>query len=390
MPKSKKTIPIYEYKEKVGGQTRYYIRPSINGIQITKRLDDNGNMWLGNAGYSKALEEITKLQNTAKSSCNTELTFGFLKEKYLEDISKTKKRSTYDSYCDVIKNQISEYFSEDLKVNNMTNQLIIDWHEIIETKPLAIRYKQKIHQVLASILDKGKLYNYGENVARNVGNFKENNSIVVSDDEKLKYITLEEFNIFISYIHDDLWKTFFTFLYYTGCRRGEVLALNWHDIDFNNSVISINKTINTKIKGSYEITNTKNHENRKIKINKLLKNQLWEYKKRIMRLHDFNEEWFVFGNDKHLCLTTIDRVKDRHFDLSGVKRITVHEFRHSHVSLLINEYIKQGNTDTAKFFVMMSQRMGHTIEVMQKTYMHLFPTAQDEIVNLLDDLTFAS
>jgi len=34
--------------------------------------------------------------------------------------------------------------------------------------------------------------------------------------------------------------------------------------------------------------------------------------------------------------------------------------------------------------------MGHTIEVMQKTYMHLFPTVQDEIVNLLDDLTFAS
>ena len=80
---------------------------------------------------------------------------------------------------------------------------------------------------------------------------------------------------------------------------------------------------------------------------------------------------------------------DRHFDLSGVKRITVHEFRHSHVSLLINEYIKQGNTDTAKFFVLMSQRMGHTIEVMQKTYMHLFPTVRDEIVNLLDDLTFA-
>ena len=59
-----------EYKEKVGGQTRYYIRYSINGTQITKRLDDNGNMWLGNAGYSKALEEITKLQNNAKLSCN--------------------------------------------------------------------------------------------------------------------------------------------------------------------------------------------------------------------------------------------------------------------------------------------------------------------------------
>ena len=64
----------------------------------------------------------------------------------------------------------------------------------------------------------------------------------------------------------------------------------------------------------------------------------------------------------------------------------MHEFRHSHVSLLANEYLKSGQTDTAKFFVMMSNRMGHSIQVMQDTYMHLFPSVQDEIVDLLDNL----
>ena len=42
--------------------------------------------------------------------------------------------------------------------------------------------------------------------------------------------------------------------------------------------------------------------------------------------------------------------------------------------------------DTAKFFLMMSNIMGHTIQVMQDTYMHLFPTIQDEIVDLLNNL----
>ena len=61
------------------------------------------------------------------------------------------------------------------------------------------------------------------------------------------------------------------------------------------------------------------------------------------------------------------------------------------MSLLINEYIKTSEEknmkiDTAKFFLMMSERMGHSISVMQKTYMHLFPSVQDEIVNLLDNL----
>ena len=52
----------------------------------------------------------------------------------------------------------------------------------------------------------------------------------------------------------------------------------------------------------------------------------------------------------------------------------------------INEYLKTGQTDTAKFFIMLSNRMGHSIQVMQDTYMHLFPTIQDEIVDLLNNL----
>lgn len=101
---------------------------------------------------------------------------------------------------------------------------------------------------------------------------------------------------------------------------------------------------------------------------------------------DFKESWFVFGNTRFLPMENIDRNRRKYFKLSGVKQITNHEFRHSHVSLLINEFVKSGGTDTTKFFLMMSNRMGHTIEVMQKTYMHLFPTIQNEIVDLLDNL----
>ncbi len=121
-------------------------------------------------------------------------------------------------------------------------------------------------------------------------------------------------------------------------------------------------------------------------MNKTLLDSLLEYKNEIMKYCNFNENWFVFGNSKHITKTTIARHKHNYFKLSGIHEITMHEFRHSHVSMLINEYIKLGNTDTTKFFLMMSSRMGHTIGVMQKIYMHLFPTIQDEIVNLLDKI----
>ena len=121
-------------------------------------------------------------------------------------------------------------------------------------------------------------------------------------------------------------------------------------------------------------------------MSKTLRESLLDYKKEKEKLIDFKNQWYVFGDVRFLPQTTIDRKKHQYFLKSDVNEITIHEFRHSHVSLLINEYIKSGQTDTAKFFLMLSNRMGHSIEVMQKTYMHLFPTIQDEIVDLLDNL----
>ena len=236
--------------------------------------------------------------------------------------------------------------------------------------------------------------NYGldNNVVAISGRFQETKEEVVEDSKKLRYITYEDFNKFISVIDNIMWKTFFIFLYYTGMRKGEVQALTWKDIDFNNNQIIVNKTLSIKTKNStYKITSTKNYINRKIMMSKTLREQLKEYKKECMKYTDYTDDWFVFGNNRFLPQITIDRYKHKYFKLANVPEITTHEFRHSHVSLLINEYIKTSREknmkiDTSKFFLMMSNRMGHSINVMQRTYLHLFPTIQDEVVDLLDNL----
>ena len=208
---------------------------------------------------------------------------------------------------------------------------------------------------------------------------------IIKEEEKIRYITKDEFDKFISVVDIPLWHTFFITLYYTGARIGEILALNWNDVVFNSSEIKINKTLYS-IKSEYTITSTKNNKNRIIKMSKILKKELYSYYQEQIKYTDFNKDWFIFGGSIHLPLTTINRYKHKYFVESGVHEITLHEFRHSHISLLINEYIKSGQTDTTKFFLMLSSRMGHTVGVMQKTYMHLFPTSQDTIVELLDNL----
>ena len=121
--------------------------------------------------------------------------------------------------------------------------------------------------------------------------------------------------------------------------------------------------------------------------NTLIK-ELTKYHDIVKEYGDYSNDWFVFGNGDVLSEYQVKKHKDDYFKLADMedKTITIHEFRHSHVSLCINEYLKSGQTDSTKFFIMMSQRMGHGLRVMQEVYMHLFPSVQDKIVDLLNNL----
>jgi len=353
----------------------YYFRKSKNGEQYTSKK------YLTKEECEKAESKfILKNENSINKR------FDLIAEEYFENLYKIKKESTVYSYKNVYNLHIYPYFKNSY-INNINIQDIRKWAEIIEKKGLSIPYLNKAYDILKTIFDFGiKNYNLNDNPVQKYGRFQIKHDEVIKDEDKIRYISLEEFNQFIKVINEPLWNTFFYTLYYTGMRKSEIQALTWNDIDFNKSEIIVNKIISVKTSDKFKITSTKNNLNRKIKMSKTLKTILFEYKKEIMKYKNFEESWYVFGGDRFLPQTTIDRKKHQFFIESGVREITIHEFRHSHVSLLINEYLKSGQTDTTKFFIMMSNRMGHTIPVMQKTYMHLFPTVQDEIVDLLDNL----
>lgn len=305
---------------------------------------------------------------------------------YFEEMYKIRKESTVYSYENAYKKNIEPYF-EKLNINDINISMINNWKLETEKNGFKLSYLNKLYNILKSIFDFA-MRNYGlaSNPALISGRFQSKNDEVIKDEEKLRYITYEQFKKFISVITDIIWKTFFMMLYLTGMRKGEIQALKWSDIDFDKNEIVVNKTLSVKTKEHYKITSTKNYINRRIKMNTGLRTQLLLYKHEMMKYADFSEDWFVFGGPRFMPQTTIDRKKHYYFKLSGVPEITIHEFRHSHVSLLINEYIKSGQTDTTKFFLMMSDRMGHSIKVMQEIYMHLFPTIQNEIVDILDNL----
>lgn len=335
---------------------------------------------------AKEAEQIFLARKKGTAHCK----FSTVAADYFIELAKIQKASTVYTYKKDYNNHIKLYF-ENYYIDDINIPAVRQWHSEMVKKGLSINYLNKIQNILKSILDFA-IVNYGlkVNYVAIYGRFKEKKDTVV-EKSKIRYITHEEFNQFISNVDDMVYKTFFTFAYYTGCRKGEIFALNWKDIDFTTNIIKINKTLNEEIKGTYVITSTKNNINREIVMSKHLRETMILYKDYMESFTDFKQTWFIFGGPIHLSKTTVDRRKHIYFEKSGVHEITMHEFRHSHVSLLANEYIKTSKEknmkiDIEKFFLMMSSRMGHSIEVMKKTYMHLFPTVQDEIVDLLDNL----
>lgn len=71
--------------------------------------------------------------------------------------------------------------------------------------------------------------------------------------------------------------------------KGEVRVLSWNDINFSTNKIIVNKILSVKTKNVYKITSTKNYINRKIKMSKILREQLLLYKEHCKLFTDFKE-----------------------------------------------------------------------------------------------------
>lgn len=153
-------------------------------------------------------------------------------------------------------------------------------------------------------------------------------------------------------------------------RRGEILALQWKD--FKNNSLSIYKSYS-----KYGLGETKTENSiRKVKLNKtnikLLNDLYIEAKKK----DHFNEDLYIFGDVKPISFHMLTRKKDYYIEKSGVKRIRIHDFRHSHASFLINNHIP---------LPAIADRLGDTINTVLNTYAHLFENSVDELLELIEN-----
>ena len=160
----------------------------------------------------------------------------------------------------------------------------------------------------------------------------------------------------------------FELLYWTGIRCGELLALTPSDFMLESSRLRINKSYQS-LHGVDTVTDPKTPKSvRTIVMPAFLRDEMADF---IEMRDDVAPDERLFAVTKHFLAHEMERG----CKASGVKRIRIHDIRHSHVSLLI----EMGFSALA-----IAERMGHEAVDITYRYAHLFPTKQDEMAAALD------
>jgi len=300
----------------------------------------------------------------------------------VQDFLKNKKRevsyTSYSAYKQIVEQiiipQFKSYYIEDIKEIDCRK-----FRDYVQDLKCCSHRKNRVFNLLKAIFDHASVYfkiTTNPTVVIKPVNAKYEEKIL-RKSKQLNIWSNEEFKSFIVFVHDEEYKSLYITLFYTGMRLGEALALNWNDLSQNN--ISITKS-NSKVceTNSYVIKHPKNVSSiRDIRINDSLYDYLTNKEKEEMKKPDFSYSWFMFGGVEPLSRTSIERVKNNAVKLSGVKKIRIHDFRHSHASILIGEGVD---------IVAVSKRLGHKdVATTLQVYTHLLVKNEDKLVGFLEN-----
>lgn len=372
-------MPINKMDGKKDGKQKYRVRVNY--------MDDYGKPQrieriVYGLDEAKATEvEINHKVNT-KDEAVKKMTIQQLYEEYIKDVKPDIREATSDKKEKMYNLYIKDFLGKK-PIDKLTTPILRDWKLMIDEKGYALKTKQNIYGELRATLNYA--YRMGHipiNPLNKVGNFKNRTQI----KKEMQYYTAEEFLKFIEparklaytgTLQDYGFYIFFMFAYFTGARKGEINALRWCDI--KNDEMCITRSVSQKIKGKDRITPPKNNSSiRDIQLPTPLLNELETYKSKCQELEGFNEECFVCGYDKPLRDTSLQKRNERYAKTAGIKTIRIHDFRHSHASLLANNGINIQE---------IARRLGHSkIEMTLNTYSHLYPKEQERALDVLNKL----
>ena len=322
-------------------------------------------------GFDKKSEALEWERNfKLKEDQSISMSFKSFVDIYLTDLEPRIKRNTFLTKKHIIETKILPYFGK-RKLDDIRTSDVIQWqNEIMKLKKdngelFSPTYLKTIHNQLSAILNHAvNMYGLKDNVARKAGTMGK------EENKEMEFWTQEGFQAFLECVADKPISYYaFEILYWTGIREGELLALTPGDFNFEKKTLRINKSYQ-RLEGKDVITDPKTPKSkRNVSMPDFLCEELKDY---IGRLYGILPTDRIF----HLTKSFLHHEMTRGAKKAGVKRIRIHDLRHSHVSLLISMGFSA---------VSIGNRVGHESVDITYRYAHMFPTEQTQMAKLLDE-----
>ena len=294
----------------------------------------------------------------------SDISFDTLCTHYLNDCKVRLKPTSYLQKETYVDTHFKPFFGT-MAVADITPFVVRNWQNNIIAKDYKPSYQRVLHQALSAIFNYAvKFFGLKENPCKKAG------AIGKKKADAMDYWTVEEFNAFINVLK--LPKklhvyTMTTVLFWTGMRIGELLALTLEDIDTTNNTISISKTY--KFQQGKAIIQSPKTEN---------SNRIIDVPPEITALittfagkHGIQSNQRIFEHHNSMLGQEINKI----CEANNLKKIRVHDLRHSHASFLINHGFSP---------VVVKERLGHdNIETTLQTYSHLYPSTKENVLTAI-------
>ncbi|HFZ9659542.1 TPA: tyrosine-type recombinase/integrase [Streptococcus agalactiae] len=303
-----------------------------------------------------------------------------LAELWLENYQLTVKPQTFIATKRMLYNHLIPIFGT-MKVDKLTVSYI---QRFINDLSNQLVHYGVVHSINRRVLQYGvSLQLLPFNPARDVMLPK----VPKKENKAIKFIAPEDLKALMAYMEklaNKKFSYFFDYVLYsvllaTGCRFGEVVALEWSDIDLENGTISITKNYSRLLK---LIGTPKSKAGvRVISIDKKTINLLRLYKNRQRQLFietGTRVSAVVFSTPlkEYQNMATRQESLDRRITEIGIPRFTFHAFRHTHASLLLNAGIS---------YKELQYRLGHaTLAMTMDIYGHLSMDKEKEAVSYFE------
>ncbi|NQK47077.1 site-specific integrase [Streptococcus suis] len=295
-------------------------------------------------------------------------TYKELVKVWWDSYKNTVKPNTRQSMDGLVRVHLLPVFG-DYKLSKLTTPIVNKWADKANTgQKGAFTNYSLLHNMNKRILKYG--------VSMQVITYNPANDVIVPRKQQkekagVKYLDNKELKQFLDYL-DTLdqsnYENLFDVVLYktllaTGCRIGEALALEWSDIDLDNGIVSINKTLNR----FQEINSPKSSAGyRDIPIDNATLLMLKQYKNRqqVQSWQLGRSETVVFSvfTEKYAYACNLRQRLNKHFKAAGVTNVSFHGFRHTHTTMMLYAQVSPKDVQ---------YRLGHSNLMMtENVYWH--------------------